>query len=251
MSRRNIRVVLAYDGTDFLGWQTQKEGRTVQAVVEQVLEKIHKHPVHVHAAGRTDSGVHAAGQVINFFTDIDSIPAEKFAPALNSILPFDVRALSSEEVDESFHARFYARLREYRYYIYPRPIVPPYYRRYCHWISYTPQLARLNRMASYVVGTHDFTSFSALGDPSPSKVRTVQSAAFFAEGPFLVFRITGTSFLWHMVRNLVGTFLKLEQAGKPPEQIRDILEGKNRDLAGDTAKASGLFLYRVEYDNGW
>lgn len=243
--------MLSYDGTDFFGWQTQRQGRTVQAVVEQALERIHKHPVHVHAAGRTDSGVHAAGQVINFFTDIDSIPAEKFAPALNSILPFDVRALSSEEVDESFHARFDARLREYRYYIYPRPIVPPYYRRYCHWISYNPQLARLNRMASYVVGTHDFTSFTALGDPNPSKVRTVQSAVFFAEGPFLVFRITGISFLWHMVRNLVGTFLKIDQAGKPPEQVRDILKGKNRDLAGDTVKASGLFLYRVEYDDRW
>lgn len=105
-------------------------------------------------------------------------------------------------------------------------------------------------MASYVVGTHDFTSFSALGDPNPSKVRTVQSAVFFAEGPFLVFRITGTSFLWHMVRNLVGTFLKLDEEGAPPEQVREILEGKNRDLAADTAPASGLFLHRVEYDDG-
>ncbi|MCX7788338.1 MAG: tRNA pseudouridine(38-40) synthase TruA [Spirochaetes bacterium] len=250
MSRRNIRVVLAYDGTDFFGWQNQKEGRTVQAVVEQALAKIHKHPVHVHAAGRTDSGVHAAGQVINFFTDLSSIPSEKFTPALNSILPFDVRALVSEEVDESFHARFDARLREYRYYIYPQPIVPPYFRRYCHWIAYRPHLGRLNRMASYIVGTHDFTSFSALGDPNPSKVRTVQSAAFFPQGPFLVFRITGTSFLWHMVRNLVGTFLMLDQEERPPEQIREILEAKDRDLAGDTAPASGLFLHRVIYDNG-
>jgi tRNA pseudouridine38-40 synthase len=247
MSRRNIRIVLSYDGTDFLGWQTQQEGRTVQSEVEKALEKIHKHPVHIHAAGRTDSGVHAVGQVINFFTDIDSIPVERFTPAVNSLLPFDVRALKSEEVPETFHARFDARLREYRYYIYPKPIVPPYYRRYCSWISFRPNLARMNRMASFILGTHDFTSFSALRDPNPSKVRTIHSASFFPEGPFLVFRITGVSFLWHMVRNLVGTFLSLDQKESPPEVVREILEARNRSLAGDTASASGLFLYRVEY----
>ncbi|MFQ3619685.1 MAG: tRNA pseudouridine(38-40) synthase TruA [Spirochaetales bacterium] len=250
MGRRNIRVVLSYDGTDFVGWQIQKEGRSVQAVIELALEKIHKHPVHIHAAGRTDSGVHALGQVINFFSDIDTLPAEKFTHALNSLLPFDVRALKSEEVEEGFHARFHARLREYRYYLYPHPIVPPQFRRYCHWLSFRPHVQRLNRMATLIVGTHDFTSFAALGDPNPSKVRTIQSASFFPWGPFLVFRITGTSFLWHMVRNIVGTCLLLDQAGEPPEKILDILHAGNRNLAGDTAPASGLFLHKVEYEDG-
>jgi len=248
MASRNIRVTLAYDGTDFLGWQTQKTGRTVQSVVEDALAKMHKHSVRTNAAGRTDSGVHAAGQVFNFHTDIDSMSPEKFTPALNSLLPFDVRALDSAEASEDFHARFRARFREYRYYLYPHPIVPPNYRRYCHWFSFRPDLRLLNDMAAAVVGTRDFTSFSALGDPNPSKVRNIASAQFFPEGPFIVFRIVGSSFLWRMVRNLVGTFLQLSSEGAPPERFREILEAEDRNRACETAPAQGLFLHRVVYE---
>jgi tRNA pseudouridine38-40 synthase len=248
MSSRNIKVVLAYDGTEFLGWQAQKRGRTVQSEVEKALAEMHKHPVPATAAGRTDSGVHAAGQVINFYTDIESMAPARFTPALNSRLPFDIRAFESREAAGDFHSRHNARMREYRYYIYPRPVVPPYFRNYCHWVPVRPDLARLSAMASYIVGLRDFTSFTALGDPNPSKVRDVFSASFFPEGPFLVFRITGSSFLWRMVRSLVGTMLSLDGDGAPPEKMRDILEARDRRFAGDTAPARGLFLHKVFYE---
>jgi tRNA pseudouridine38-40 synthase len=248
MSNRNIKLVLSYDGTDFLGWQVQKNGRTVQGEVERALAKMHGHPVSATAAGRTDSGVHAAGQVANFYTDIRSIGPERFIPALNSLLPFDIRVFAGREVPDRFHSRHDARLREYRYYIYPRPVVPPYFRNHCHWVNYRPNLARLSAMASSIVGTRDFTSFAAVGDPNPSKVRDIFAASFFAEGPFLVFRITGSSFLWKMVRTLVGTMLDLDGEDAPPERMRDIIDRRDRRAAGETAPAGGLFLHKVLYE---
>jgi len=248
MPARNIRAVVSYDGTDFRGWQSQKTGRTVQEELLKALRGVHGHRVHLHAAGRTDSGVHADGQVVNFFSDLDGLPAERFSLALNSRLPRDLRVLSTAEAPPDFHARYSARARVYRYFIYPHSIVPPCLRRYCCRLGRMPALAGLNSLAACLPGVHDFTTFSALADRSPSKRREVYSAAFYPDGPFLVFHIAGSSFLWRMVRSLVGTLLEMESRGEPAEKMREALASRDRELAGQTAPAAGLFLHKVIYD---
>ncbi len=248
MGRRNIRATLAYDGTEFSGWQIQREGRTVQGVLEEALGRMHQHAVRVRAAGRTDAGAHASGQVISFFTDLDSIPAEKFRDAVNSYLPADVRLLASREVEPGFNARKAARARVYAYYLYVGGEGLPHYRHYCWRIRQKPSLVTLNRMAAQLVGEHDFSTFAAAGSAERSHVRRVYAAGFHPEGPFIVFRIAANSFLWKMVRSIVGTFIELEQGGQKEDRVRQILLARDRSLAGSTAPARGLFLERVLYD---
>jgi len=239
--------VVSYDGTDFAGWQFQKEARSVQGVIEEALARMHGHPVFANGAGRTDSGVHASGQVFNFRTHIAGMEARNFTPALNRLLPRDVRIHSAVQVPDDFDARRSALMREYRYHIYPDRVVPPHLRRYCWGIHKRLDPGLLNRMAVRLVGTHDFTSFAALRDPNDSKFRDVYSAAFFPEGPFLVFRIVGSSFMWRMVRNLVGTLLTLAGDGESPEKVSEILEARDSYRSEMTAPARGLFLHKVLY----
>ncbi|MCL1818121.1 MAG: tRNA pseudouridine(38-40) synthase TruA [Spirochaetaceae bacterium] len=245
---RNIRVSVAYDGTDFVGWQSQDTGRSVQSVLEAVLAEIHKHPVTIYGAGRTDSGVHAAGQVFNFYSDLETIPDARYASALNRLLPADARALESRAAGESFNARRDARLREYRYYLYPARLVPPWLRRYV-WGTSPLDLGRMNAMAAFLVGRHDFSSFAAVGDTNPAKVKEVFSAGFYVESPCVVFRITGKAFLWRMVRNIVGTMVMLVRGGAEAEVFRDILAARESLHAGMTAPARGLFLHKVVYED--
>lgn len=250
MAERNIRLVLAYDGTDFEGWQIQSRGRTVQGVLEEGLARMHGHPVRVLAAGRTDSGVHATGQVASFRTDIASIPGSRFRDAVNAYLPRDVRVLCSDEVAWEFHARRSARQRVYRYYTVCGPVLLPHLRAYRHWMRRSPDLARLNEMAAVLVGEHDFTCFSAEGDANHSKVRRVDVSAFHREGDTLVYTIAATSFLWKMVRTIMGTLFLLEEQGMGVRELRLIMEAGSRANAGATAPARGLFLERVVYDPG-
>ena len=250
MAERNIRLTLAYDGTDFLGWQLQKKGRTIQGVMQDGLERMHGHPVHVLAAGRTDSGVHATGQVANFRTDIDSIPGGRFRDAVNSYLPRDVRVISSEEVGNGFHARRSARLRVYRYYTVCGAVLLPHLRNFRHWIRRSPDLARLNGLAAVLVGEHDFTCFSAEGDANLSKVRRVDVSAFHRDGDTLVYTIAASSFLWKMVRTIMGTLFMLEEQGLGARELRLVMDAGSRSNAGGTAPAKGLFLERVVYDAG-
>lgn len=250
MGQRNIRLTLAYDGTSFQGWQVQANGRTVQGMLLSALERMHRHPVQVHAAGRTDSGVHAVGQVANFVTDIESIPAERVALALNSLLPQDVRVVESFEVPTGFHARFDARRRTYRYYLLTAPVGMPHQRLYSFRLLDQPDVARLNRLASRLVGEHDFTTFCAPSESSPSKVREVYAASFHVEGMHTVFTICANGFLWRMVRSIVGTLIELCARGDSEEEIDRLIRSRDRSLAGTTAPPQGLFLYRVEYDDG-
>jgi tRNA pseudouridine38-40 synthase len=245
---RNIRVSVAYDGTDFVGWQSQASGRSVQAVLEAALAEIHKRPLRIYGAGRTDSGVHAAGQVFNFYSSLETIPVERYASALNRLLPADVRALGSGGAGESFNARRDARFREYRYYLYPGRLIPPWLRRYC-WGTALPCLRGMNAMASFLTGVHDFSSFAAAGDTNPAKVKEIFSAVFYPESPFVVFRITGSAFLWRMVRNIVGTIIRLARDGAGAEVFRDILEARERPREGMSAPARGLFLHKVLYED--
>jgi tRNA pseudouridine38-40 synthase len=248
MAERNIKLTLAYDGTDFLGWQVQKQGRTVQGVMQEGLARMHGHPVNILAAGRTDSGVHATGQVANFRSDLDSIPPEKFRDAVNAYLPRDVRVLASREVGPRFHARRSARLRLYRYYTVCAPVVLPHLRNYRHWVRRTLDIGRLNEMAAVIVGEHDFTCFSAEGDANLSKVRRIDLSYFRWEGETLIYTIAATSFLWKMVRTIMGTFFMLDEQGLGARELALIMETGMRSNAGGTAPARGLFLERVDYD---
>jgi tRNA pseudouridine38-40 synthase len=248
MAERNVKLTVAYDGTDFLGWQLQARGRTVQGAMQDGLSRMHGHPVHVLAAGRTDAGVHATGQVANFHSDIDSIPPERFRDAVNAYLPPDVRVVESEVVDAGFHARRSALLRVYRYYIVNGPVLLPHLRRFRHWVRRDLDVERLNEMAAVLVGQHDFACFAAEGDANPSKVRRVDLSRFGREGDTIVYTVAASSFLWKMVRTIMGTFLMLEEQGLGPRELRLIMEAGSRANAGGTAPARGLFLEKVVYD---
>jgi tRNA pseudouridine38-40 synthase len=245
---RVIRATLAYDGTDFVGWQVQATGRSVQGVLQEGLARMHGHPVRVAGAGRTDSGVHATGQVTSFLSDLDSIPGPRFRDAMNAYLPRDARVVESAEAPPGFHARRSAILRVYRYYTVNAPVLLPHLRRYRHWVRRSLDLARLQAMAGAIVGEQDFTSFTAEGDANASRVRTVTESRFDVEGDTVIYTIAAGSFLWKMVRNIVGTALWLEGNGGGPTEIAAILMARSRPAAGPTAPAHGLFLEKVVYD---
>ena len=255
--RRNIRLLISYDGTDFSGWQTQKPGRdkentgrvsrTVQGVVESALEKLHKKPVSLTGSGRTDSGVHAAGQVANFFTTIKSMEASRFVPAINSLLPLDVRILEAAETMPDFHSRFDAKSRTYRYYFITCREALPWERRYAWHLRHLPDIALLNEFARLFRGEMDCTAFAIPGDKSKSRHRFIFGASFFMESGRLVFEITANAFLWKMVRSIAGTLIRFEEKGLGPDYLKEIIKCKDRRLTGPTAPPEGLFLWRVDY----
>ncbi len=247
MAKRNLKVILSYDGTDFCGWQVQRSERTVQGVVEDALARLHDHPVRVKAAGRTDSGAHAHGQVISFESD-SSVPDNRLAMAMNSLLPRDVRVVTAQLAADDFHARYSARRRIYKYYILPAGYSDPFARRYCLTVKRRLDLQRLNSFAAKIIGVHDFTTFAATGDASESMTREIFSSAFHVEGRFIVFRIEGNAFLWRMVRSLIGTMLGLDAEERPSEYFAEVLNRCDRGAARDTAPAKGLSLHKVIYD---
>jgi len=244
---RRIKLILAYEGTHFSGWQIQKKERTVQGELEKALNQLHKHEVRVTAAGRTDAGVHARGQVCHFDSDA-SIPEKKYREALNSILPADVRILSSNTVDNRFHARFSAKKRSYRYYIKSKGEMLPWYRNFCLSMRVIPPLSALNSCARQILGTHDFSTFTAAGDKSTSRIREIYSSSFFIEKGYLVYKIEGTAFLWKMVRSIVGTMVETAVLSFPGERMKEILLSGERSMAGTTAPAKGLHFYKVTYE---
>jgi tRNA pseudouridine38-40 synthase len=263
---RNIKLLIAYDGTDFCGWQKQENRlpheqpcgqkslsgvqnprRSVQGVIEDALQKIHKKPVGLTGSGRTDSGVHALGQAANFYTDIHSIPADRFTPALNSLLPSDVRILSASEAAPDFHARFDASMRTYRYYFIPGRPVLPHESRYNLYLRRYPNIETLNAYCRLILGETDCTMFAGAGDASKSRSRYISRAVFFIEGGRLAFEISANAFLWKMVRSVAGTFLYYGENDTSPEKMKAILAQKDRSLAGPTLPPQGLFLWKIDY----
>jgi tRNA pseudouridine38-40 synthase len=248
MSERNIRLLLTYDGTDFRGWQRQAGScRTVQAVIEGALEGLHGRPVGLTGSGRTDAGVHAAGQVANFYTDIRGMAASRFVPALNGLLPGDVRILRAEEAAPDFHSRFDAKARTYRYYLVPGRSAMPWELRYGWQLRRRPGIERLNGYAARLLGEPDCSLFAVPSDKSRSRSRHISAAVFFPLGDTLVFEIRANAFLWKMVRSIVGTLLYYEERDLAPEAFGDILASGDRRLAGPTAPPEGLFLWKIDY----
>jgi tRNA pseudouridine38-40 synthase len=247
MDGRNIRLLVAYDGTDFSGWQRQDKGRTVQGVIEEALGRMHGGQVTLTGSGRTDAGVHAAGQVANFYTNIHRINADRFVPALNGLLPRDARILEARETRPDFHARFDAAMRIYRYHFVCGRRLMPHENRYNLWLRRYPRLDLLNSYCCLLLGETDCSIFTGAGDQSKSRNRYISRAAFFVQGDRLVFEIGANAFLWKMVRSVAGTFLHYEERNTPPEQLRDIIASGNRSLAGPTLPPQGLFLWKIDY----
>ena len=213
---RNIALKIAYQGQNFVGWQCQPIGRTVEGELRKVLVRLHKrttlHEIPLYGAGRTDSGVHATGQVANFYSDINSssLPAQCFREAINSLLPKDIRILQSWEAPGNFHARYSARRRIYHYRITQSRACPPEQRQNA-WYLRSPRLdiAILNCMVAPLIGEHDFSNFTVARDQTKTKIRHIYAISFYVEGSYIVFRIVGNAFLWHMVRRIVGTTIGL------------------------------------------
>jgi tRNA pseudouridine38-40 synthase len=242
---RNIRLLIAYDGTEFSGWQRQEGSRTVQGLIEGALAKMHKKPVSLTGSGRTDAGVHAAGQVANFYTDIRSIAPERFTPALNSLLPQDVRILQAQEAVSGFHARFDALSRTYRYQLLCARQGLPHERRYALQRWRHPSVALLNEYTLLLRGELDCSVFASPRDPSVSRTRYIFGSSFFVQGELLIFEITANAFLWKMVRSIVGTLLHYEEQGRSPAAFSRLLASGDHALAGPTAPPQGLFLWHI------
>lgn len=243
---RNIKLTIEYDGTDFIGWQIQKEGRTVQGIIRDVIWQITGEKVKLIGAGRTDSGVHATGQVANFHTE-SGLSTEELHKALNALLPDDVAVAAVEEVDEDFNARYTALSRRYRYLILNRGYPSPIMRRYVWYVPRELDANLMNRALKVLEGTHDFSSFQRRGNSRKNPVCTVMEALCRREGDMIRIEVEADSFLRGMVRAIVGTLLKVIEHAEPEEKMTEILAAKDRSAAGPSAPPHGLCLIKVRY----
>lgn len=243
---RRIKLTIAYDGTAYAGWQRQDGAVTVAGTVENAIRELTKETPELLGASRTDAGVHALGNVAVFDTD-SPIPAERFSYALNAFLPDDIRIMESEEAPEDFHPRFDAHSKRYEYHIVTGQVCPPLAVRYAEHVRGELDIEAMNRMAQYAVGTHDFTSFCAAGAQVKSKVRTITKLSVTKEAGEIVIAVEGDGFLYNMVRILAGTLIQAGLHRITPESMQDILEGRDRSLAGPTAAARGLRLCFIRY----
>ena len=249
---RNLKLTIAYDGTEFSGWQIQPDTATIQGLLSSAIGRITGENVLPQGSGRTDAGVHALAQVANFATD-SVIPATNFLRALNDLLPPAIRILQVEEVPADFHARKSAQAKTYRYRIYRGDICPPFLARYVWHYPYPLLEIAMAEAAVLVEGEHDFTSFAAV-DPERgqegrevSNLRTIFSSRLEREGEELTYTVRGRGFLHHMVRNLVGTFILVGKGTLRSADITRILHAQERSAAGATSPPSGLCLVSVEY----
>ena len=249
---RNFKLTLAYDGTDFYGWQVQPQHATIQGELANAIERITGERVLPQGSGRTDAGVHALAQVASFCLQ-SPIPPENLLLALNHTLSPAIRATSVEEVAADFHARHSATAKTYEYRIFRASICPPFLARYVHHHPYPLDEQAMAAAAALVIGEHDFSSFAAV-DPERGKdseqtnnVRAIYTSEWLRDGDLLTYRVRGNGFLHHMLRNLVGTFLLVGKRTISPDSIPKILASRSRSAGGPTAPASGLFLINVEY----
>ncbi|WP_348981156.1 tRNA pseudouridine(38-40) synthase TruA [Pelotomaculum sp. FP] len=249
LSMCNIKVTLAYDGTNYYGFQEQRGTpyQTIQGVVEDRLSRLAKRQIRVIGAGRTDTGVHARGQVVNFDAGSWKIGAERVAYALRSLLPEDIVALESVEVDPAFHARFSAVSKSYRYTIYNGKYPSPFLRLFSYYVPSPLDDGAMREGAKYLLGRHDFSAFRALGTPVKSTVRTILESRVNRVGDLIYIDVRGDGFLYHMVRMIAGTLIRVGKGKIPPGEVEDILFEGDSLRGGPTAPARGLCLEKVEY----
>lgn len=244
---RRILLTVSYDGTNYAGWQLQENAVAVQQRVEEALEQLIHTPIRVTGASRTDAGVHALGQRFHFDT-FSRIPADKYAFALNTCLPPDIRILAGREVPGDFHARFDAKGKRYTYRIHNAPHASALYRNITAHVPYKLDIPRMQQSLSDLLGTHDFAAFQASGGTAKTTIRTLTEAQLAQDGEMLTLTVCGNAFLYNMVRIIAGTMLDIGMGRKPADAFRTALETGDRLALGVTAPACGLELTKVYYD---
>lgn len=245
-----IALGVEYDGSRFLGWQTQPGGGTVQDALEGALSTVAAAPVSVTCAGRTDRGVHALAQVVHFESEA-ARPDSAWVRGANALLPDSVAVLWSKRVDADFHARYAARSRTYRYVLVNRPVRPALAARHAGWYHAPLDVAPMREAAALLAGEHDFSAFRSAECQAKSPVRTVHEISIEREGDRIEFRLRANAWLQHMVRNIVGTLVYVGARKQPPGWVREILESRDRARAAPTFAAEGLYLAEVEYEARW
>jgi tRNA pseudouridine38-40 synthase len=243
---RNIRLLLAYDGTPFLGWQVQPQGPTVQSVLEGALGRVTGHATKVKGSGRTDAGVHALGQVANFHTASRMAP-EAYVPALNSLLPPEIAVLGADEVEPTFDAQFSAVEKTYRYRVLNSRIRSPFEHNRSWQVHAGIDIEPTRDASAYLIGEKDFSSFRAVGCVASSPVRMMKSIIISMDSGIITFELTADGFLRHMVRNIVGTLVDVGRGRFSTGDFAAILDARDRTRAGRAAPPHGLYLVRVVY----
>jgi tRNA pseudouridine38-40 synthase len=244
---RNLKLTLSYDGTEFSGWQTQPGFRTVQEILQGAIAALTGEQVHANASGRTDTGVHAVAQVVNFHSNTH-LATEVLVRALNAHLPGDVVVSAAEDMPQAFDANRDARRKLYRYVIHDGPVPDPFLRRYCHHTRHHLDTAAMQQAALALRGRHDFHSFETDWPNRMSSVRTITHVAVNRMADWLWLDVEADGFLYNMVRAIAGTLINVGRGYWPATQVADILKAQDRRQAGPTAPAQGLFLMRVTYD---
>lgn len=245
---KRVFLKIAYDGTNYCGWQIQENGMTVEQIINEKLGELLGEEIAVIGASRTDSGVHALGNVAVFDTKT-RIPAEKISFALNQRLPADIRIQESKEVAADFHPRHCNSRKTYEYKILNRRFAVPTERLYSHFVYMPLDVEKMKKGAGYIVGEHDFKSFCSSRSQVENTVRTIYKLEIKQEGDMIHMIICGNGFLYNMVRIIAGTLMKVGLNIYPPEHVREIIEARDRSAAGPKAAACGLTLVGIEYDN--
>ncbi len=246
MIKRNIRLTIEYDGSDFFGWQIQKNHRTIQGEIREAVEKTSGKKTVVAGAGRTDAGVHALGQVANFHTT-SKLSCRKWVQALNSHLPDSIAIRAAEDVPLEFHAQFDAREKTYRYAVLNRPFRSALRRNTTHLVKPTLDVEKMREGAAHLPGTHDFRSFGTETSHKKNTVRTIREFRVEKVEDEIHFTVTGDGFLYNQVRSMVGSLLSVGFGSRSPDWIREVLEAKDRRKAGPNVQARGLTLVEVRY----
>lgn len=243
---KNVKLTIEYDGTNYHGWQSQSNAKTVQETVERAIHGLTGEVININGSSRTDQGVHAYGQVANFFTE-SNIPHDRFSYALNRLLPEDIIIRKSEEVSMDFHARYCAKGKKYRYLIYNSRFPSAIFRNRSYHVSHNLDLDNMKKALPFFKGTHDFSAFKATGSSVKTSVRTIFDASLSKIDDNICFEVSGDGFLYNMVRIMVGTLVDVGMGRIRAEEIPDIIESRDRKRAGRTAPPQGLYLVEVYY----
>jgi tRNA pseudouridine38-40 synthase len=258
MELKNIKLTISYDGSDYSGWQRQKDKKTIQGIIEEAIRKITgETDLKLYGSGRTDAGVHAIGQVANFKTR-SNIPIDRWPLILNNLLPRDIRIKFAKKVDNDFHARYDAKSKVYKYYIMNKltksklfTAKDTFLSRYCYYVNDSLDIEKMKKTAQYLIGNHDFSALSCLNQNKnklpKDRVRNIKHITIVKRGKLVSFTIEADAFLYKMARIIVGTLIDFSRNKREPEEIREILKNRDNQKSGNVVPANGLYLVKIKY----